>query len=385
MGVLRWVKDFLFGDITATANITDEEIQSITTEINIRELAFWSSVNMIANAVSKCEFKTYQENKEVKGKEYYLWNVEPNKNQGSSVFMHKLISRLYRNNECLVISENGQLLVADSFNQKEFALKDNLFTDVVVGDFNFSKVFNMTEVLYFKLSEKDMRKVTNALYDSYGKLIAYGMKSYNKSRGNRGVLSYGTITQGDEKAKAAFDDLMNNRFKRFFNAENAVLPLPKGYEYDEIATKTYSNEGTRDIRAMVDDVSDFTAKALGIHPALFRGDIQGTKDALSHTLTFCIDPLTDMMAEEINRKRNGRKAFMEGTYLEIDTSRIMHIDILSASTAIDKLIGSGAFCINDIRKLVGQPEIDEDFARKHFITKNYADIEEFIKSLERGE
>ena len=152
-----------------------------------------------------------------------------------------------------------------------------------------------------------------------------------------------------------------------------------------MGSKTYSSEGTRDIRAMVDDISDFTAKAFGIHPALSRGDVQSVSDALDYTLTFCIDPLVDNLAEEINRKRNGYKAFSDGTYLEIDTKSIMHVDILSVSAAIDKLIGSGAFCINDIRRLVGQPEIDEDFARKHFITKNYADIEEFIKSLEGGE
>ena len=367
MGLGGWIKNFMSGRIMRTSDMTDEEAYSLAAEVNIRELAFWSCVNMIANSVSKCEFKTYQKKKEVKGSEYYLWNVEPNKNLGSSVFLHKLISQLYRKNECLVIAEGDQLLVADSFTQKEYALHDNAFTDVVVGAFSFNKSFYMPEVMYFKLSENDMSKVTNALFESYGKLISYGMKSYKKSRGSRGVLNYGTIAQGDEKAKEAFNDLMNNRFKKFLTSENAVLPLPKGYEYTELSNgKTYSTEGTRDIRAMIDDISDFTAKGLGIPPALLGGDIAGTKDAANHYLTFCIDPLVDLIQEEINRKRNGFKAFSEGTYLEIDTSRIMHIDILSVSTAIDKLIGSGAFCINDIRKMLGHTEIDEDYAKKTF-------------------
>jgi phage portal protein BeeE len=49
-------------------------------------MAFWSAVNIVANAVSKCEFKTFLNGKEDKGKEYYLWNIEPNKNQNSSDF-----------------------------------------------------------------------------------------------------------------------------------------------------------------------------------------------------------------------------------------------------------------------------------------------------------
>ena len=384
MGLINYIRDFLTGGIVTSKQVTDEEMYAIVAEIHIRELAFWSCINMIANSVSKCELKTFKDNKEIKGQEYYLWNIEPNKNQNSSAFMHKLISQLYLNNECLVIEENGQLLVADSFQQTEYALIDNTFEGVTVADYTFPKKYRMSDVMYFKLSEKDMRKVTNGIYESYGKLISYGMKSYQKSRGSRGILNYAAIAQGDEKAKAAFEDLMNNRFKKFFTAENAVLPLPKGYEYTDTGSKTYSNEGTRDIRSMMDDISDFTAKGFSIPPALAKGDIAGIKDAMVTYLTFCIDPLTDMLAEEINRKRNGYSGFSQGNYLKIDTKSILHVDLLSVSTAIDKLIGSGAFCINDIRKLVGEEPIDEPWAWQHFITKNYGSVEDVLAALAGG-
>jgi hypothetical protein len=88
-----------------------------------------------------------------------------------------------------------------------------------------------------------------------------------------------------------------------------------------------------------------------------------------------------MLAEEINRKRNGYAGFAAGTYLMIDTKTIKHIDLLSVAGAVDKLIGSGAFCINDIRKACGDVEIDEPWARQHFITKNYSTVEEALKAL----
>ena len=361
--------------------VTDEEMYNIITEIQIRELAFWSCVNMVGNSMSKCELKTYQNDVEIKGPEWYAWNVSPNKNQNSSQFMHKLIAKLYHNNECLVIEEYGQLLIADSFQQTEYALKDNIFECVTLTDYTFPKTYYMSEVMYFKLSEKDMRRVTNGLYESYGKLIAYGMKSYQKSRGNRGVLNYETIQQGNEKAKADFDDLMNNRFKKYFTAENAVLPLPKGYDYTEAVSKTYSNEATRDIRALVDDISDFTAKGFGIPPALAKGDIAGIKDAMVSYLTFCIDPLTDLIAEEINRKRNGYAGMSKGTYLKIDTRAILHVDVLSISTAIDKLIGSGAYSINQLLNLTGDEAINEPWAEQHWITKNYSTVEDALAAL----
>ena len=384
MGLINYIRDFLSGGLITSTEVTDEEMYNIIAEIQIRELAFWSCVNMIASSVSKCELKTFVAGKEVKGREYYAWNVSPNKNQNSTAFMHKLIAQLYLKNECLVIEENDQLLVADSFQQQEYALVDNIFEGVTVGNYTFATKYRMSDVMYFKLSEKDMRKVTNAIYESYGKLISYGMKSYQKSRGNRGVLNYAAMAQGDERAKTAFDDLMNNRFKKFFNEDNAVLPLPKGYDYTDIGSKTYSDSSTRDIRAMMDDISDFTSKGFGIPPALSKGDIAGIKDAITLYLTVCIDPLVDNIAEEINRKRYGFKEFSKGNYLKIDTKSIIHVDLLSVSTAIDKLIASGAFTINDIRKLVNEEPIDEEYANTHFLTKNYSSIDDVLNALNTG-
>lgn len=381
MGLVTWIKNWFSDGLTATVEMSDEQYSQLVAETNIRELAFYSCVNMIANSISKCEFKTFEKNKEVKGKEYYLFNVEPNKNQNSSQFLHKLIYQLYKNNECLVIAEGEQLLVADSYIMKEYALLDNTFSQVQVGDYNFSKTYKMSDVLFFKLAEKDMRKVINLLYENYGKLISYTMKAYQRSRGSRGVLNYQSIAQGDEAAKAAFTDLMNNRFKTFFENDSAVLPLAKGYEYKELGDKTYSNEGTRDIRAMMDDVSDFTAKAFGIPPALIRGEIAGINDAMQSYLTFCIDPLIDMIQEEINRKRNGYAAFTNGTYLKIDTRNIKHVDILESATSIDKLIASGVYSINQMLDMLGEIPIAEEWGDKHFITKNYSTVEDLLTAL----
>ena len=388
LGLISWLSEKISGK-AVPVNFNEkeyfDEYASLVFDIYVREMAFWSAVNIVANAVSKCEFKTFLNGKEDKGKEYYLWNVEPNKNQNSSAFLRKLIAKLYRNNECLVIEQNGQLLVADNFIRKPYALYDDVFTQVQVEDFTFNRSFNQSEVLYYKLNEENIRKLINGLYESYSKLIAYSMKAYQKSRGTKGIFKYDTLPVAGTPEREAFDALINKKIKQWMEGDNAALPLGRGQEWKELQHKTYTNESTRDIRAQIDDIFDFTARAFGIPPALLRGDVQDTSKAVDQLLTFCIDPLTDMLSEEINRKRNGYTGFSQGTYLKIDTKSIKHVDLLSVATAVDKLIASGCFTINDIRKAVGDEPINEDWANQHFITKNYSTVEDLLKALEGGE
>jgi len=381
VSIRTWLLNRLAGDVEPT-EVKMEEFFNLQAELVFRNLAFQTAVNLIANSISKCEFKTFLKNEEVKKQEYYTWNIEPNKNQNSSEFIHKWISKLYEENECLIIESNGQLLVADSFNKKDYALFDCQFSQVTVGDFTFNKTFLMNEVLYYKLNNKDVRKLINGMYESYGKLVSYSMNAYQKSRGTKGIFKYETIPVAGTAEKEAFDKLINEKISKWLNSDNAALPLGKGQEWKESEQKTYSPESTRDIKLMIDDIYDFTGRAFGIPPVILKGDLANVGDAvINNYLTFCVDPLTDMLQEEINRKRSGYNGFVSGTYVDIDTKSIKHIDLLSVSSAIDKLIGSGGFCINDIRKLVGEPIIDEPWAWQHWITKNYSSVEDLLKAL----
>jgi HK97 family phage portal protein len=382
LGLLTWLRTVLSdGKITET-EITSEEFFNLQAELYIRNLAFQSAVNLVARAISKCEFKTFLKGKEVKQREYYLWNVEPNKNQNSSEFIQKWISKLYKENECLIVELNGQLLIADSFNKKKYALYDWQFSQVTVEDYTFNRTFSMSEVLYFQLNNEDIRRLINGMYETYGKLISYAQKTYQKSRGRKGILDVAAAAQGKKDFQETFSKLMNERFKTYFEADNAVLPLFDGYTFNEKDSKTYSNDSSRDIRAMVDDIYDFTARAFCIPPALLRGDVANINDAVVDILlTFGIDPVVDMLHEEINRKRSGYEGFTQGTFIKIDTKTVKHIDLLSVATSIDKLISSGAFCINDIRVAVGDQPIDEPWAKQHFMTKNYSTVEDLLKML----
>ena len=211
------------------------------------------------------------------------------------------------------------------------------------------------------------------------------MKGYSKSRGEKGTLELDATAAGDAKANAAYEALKNNGFKTFADAENAMMPLYKGMKYTSTSQKTYNSDTTRDIRAMIDDVTDFTARAFGIPPPLLNGSVQDVASATDQLLTFCIDPLVDNLAEEMNRKRFGMNGVLKGSYLQIDTGSIKHIDLLAQAANIDKLVCSGVECVNDIRAILGQPIINEPWAWKHFMTKNYETVAELLADFNGGE
>jgi hypothetical protein len=46
------------------------------------------------------------------------------------------------------------------------------------------------------------------------------------------------------------------------------------------------------------------------------------------------------------------------------------------AAAGDKMIGSGAWCIDDVRRMAGDAPLNTEESKRHFITKNYGAIGE---------
>lgn len=385
MKFLDWVKDF-FGVDQSTVYLNQQALATQEVQLAIEDFAIVSAINMIASAISKCEFKTYLKGTEFKGDEYYLWNVEPNANQNSSQFVQELVSKLLYYNECLVIEVNGQLIIADDFYQNEYAVVPNYFTDVSRGTMTFNRSFNMNEVLYFKLSNTDIRQLLSNLIKGYNNLLNMAIGKYKRSGGRKGIVKLNKSPSGDKEFQKKADDLFNNRFKSYFEAENAVLQLPNGIEYDESegeASKKSISEIV-DISNITKEAFERVAQTFKIPPALLRGDIADVGKITDNFLTFCIDPIVSMIGEENTRKRYGKQAFSQGSYLRIDTTCVKHIDIFSISEAFDKLIASGGYSIDELRIKTGNSPLNTEWSKKHWITKNYADIEN-IENLEGGD
>ena len=351
----------------------------LATEVFFKELAVQSAINLIANAVARSEFKTFDKGKEIRGENYYLLNVEPNPNRSASKFWRDVVYRLVHDNECLVIMQGEHLYLADSYNVVSGTFVENLYTDIRIGDLNLATKHRESEVLHFELHNERIKSVIDGLYASYAKLIAAAQKKYKRHASRKGSITVPTSYPQTEKAQGELKDLLEKRFKAFFDAESdAVIPLTNGITYTPADEGAASARGTvegRDIRAFIDDIFDFVGIAFGVPPQLLKGNVADTERAVNNFLTFCVNPLADLLSDEINRKMYGKRAFLERTYVRLDTSHIRAVDIKDVANALDVLLRIGAYTIDDCLQHLGMEPLNTEWSTQRWMTKNYAPIE----------
>lgn len=385
MGInfFKWLSDAVTGNSEKKKIDLKAYCMNLTSEIYLRELAFHMITNKIGNALSKCELNVYENGKRVKGDEWYRWNIQPNKNQNATQFWNKLTDVLYNDNEALVVTNNGELFIADSYMMEDSsALYEHYFEGVTVNDFTFGKRFYMSEVYYFKLNNKNLRLFLDGTLQMYKKLIEASLSNYLTSNGNKGVLYIDQYNAQEDDFEDTLNNILNENFKVYFENANAVLPLFNGYRYE---SEKGNGKDSRDFSNLVTDVINLTANALNVPQSIANGNVQDTSKAIDEFLTLCLDPLIELLTDEITRKNYTKNQVIAGYCVKFDTKAVKHIDLLDVATSIDKLISSGCFTINDIRRVCGEDEIDEPWANQFFMTKNYSAIEDIVNQLKGGD
>ena len=383
MKIIEFLRDIF---VPGKTLYVKEKLESERYKLAIEAFSVQMAINLLAGLLAKCEFKTYQKGTEKKADEYYLWNVEPNVNQNSSQFVAELVSKLLYCNEALVVEANGQLLIADSFTQEAYALFPNTFSNVTVGDFTFGKTFSMTDVLYFRLNDRNIRVLLSGLMEGYSQLLDMAIGKYKRAGGRKGTVKINKTATSDQKAKEQIDDLFNKQFKNYFSSENAVVTLPNGVDYSEI-----TGEGSKKSTSELTDIVNITkeaisrvAQAFQIPPALLQGDIADVDKLIDELLTFRIDPLADLIQTEINRKRYGKAAFLAGTCLRIDTTCLKHIDVFDAAQAADKLISDRIYNVDEIRQKLGDAPLNTWWSKQYVMTKNLEPVPETAGAESNG-
>lgn len=368
---MDWIRAKFIGGKTEIK--MDEYCGRIEAELYVKNLAIQTSINLLANALSLSEFETYENKKKVKKENYYLFNVQPNLNKSSSKFWRDVVHKLVYDNEALVIQIDGEFFVADDFEVLTYAFKENIYKNIVVADYPLSGSFTESQVFHFELHDQRIKNIIDGVYQQYGELIEYSKKTYKRSNAKRGVLKIPTNYPETPLAQEKLNDLMQNKFKRFYEAEGgAVLPLANGLDYDDLSNSTYKNgSDSRDIRYLIDDVFDFVGIAFQIPPQLLKGTVADTTGVMNSFVALGVNPIAELMKDEINRKYYKKDGFLKGNYIKINTDRVKMIGIKDLATTADILLRTGTHNQDENREMFDKEPLETVESQKYYVTKNY--------------
>lgn len=354
----------------------------VPAELYYKELALHTAVSMISNAVAKSEIKTFIKDKEVQGKDYFLLNISPNPNQNSGEFWRDVIRRTIRDEDgAYVVEYKGNLYCVDHCPiEIQDTINGNTYSNINVNEFTFPKRFHAKDIYYFKM-QNGIGALINGIGEEYGKLMKSSADALKKSNGRKYRLKMENIEAGDEEFQKEFQNYIQKQLETYLSSENAVYPEFAGYELikDEQGTKTAD-----DFIKIKKDMFEMVANALHIPLTLMTGNITNMNEIVKVFLTFCIDPIADMIQEVIN-KRAGFDNWEGGNFYKVDTGKINHRDIFDMAQAADKLLASGNLCIDEIREKIGCEPLNTEWSRQHWMTKDYVKIEDMMVILEEGE
>lgn len=348
-----------------------------------KTLALYIATSYIANAISKCEIKVMYKGEEAKDYLYYRLNISPNPNESGAQFINALVTRLCLKSDALVVPhKDDALYLAQGFSIDKKPLKDHVFQGIVIDEQQIAKKHKASDVYYFKLENREVASVINSLYEDYGKLIAAAIEGFKQGHGRKYKLKLDTTKVGDEKFAKDWEEVVKDQLAEFLKSENAVYPQYMGYDLEEM--KTEADGGATDIIAMRKEVFDLVAQAYKIPTSMMYGNTNNTAEVVRQFLTFAVDPIAQMMGDELTRKSFSYEEWQEGSQIIVDTKRINHVDIFDVADKVDKLISSGVFNIDAVLSALGYQPLNTEFSTAHYITKNYELAEEALRQLTGG-
>lgn len=353
----------------------------------IKKWALDTCINHIARTISQTKFEIIDsESKDTSSTTHYKLNVRPNTDESAATFWQKVIRKLIYDNEVLiVVTDSKDLIIADDFVREEYALYDDIFDHIMIGDFEYECSFRMSEVIYLEYNNESITNMLMGLFSDYGDIFGRMIKSNLMNNQIRATLAMDTSVSMNQESQQKIQSFINKAYESFDKNDIAIVPLQKGYEYKEHSSNNGAKTSSQieDMAKVPNQLLSYVARNLGIPVGLINGDTADIEAMTDNYMKFCIKPIIEKITDELNAKLFSERGYKEG-------KRIKAISIdqkgpLEVSEAVDKLIASGSFNRDEIRVLTGFEPIGSEEMQKFIITKNYQTVDEETTGDEGGD
>lgn len=337
----------------------------------LKKMALETCINFIARSVAQSEFRVLKAGSRQYDEWDYLLNVRPNTDQSAADFWQDFTFKLIHENEVLVIlTNNNDLLIADSFERTEYAVYPDIFSKVTVKDFTFDRTFRMDEVLYLTYNNDKLSAYMDGMIADYSNLFNRMIEINMRNNQIRGTVDIDSTQALNKESQAKLQDFINKLFKSFRDNTVAIVPKLKGFSYTEVAKGDNNGKSVEELSKLKRDLINEVAIILGIPVSLVHGELSDYETAIKAFMKFSNGTLIKKISDELNAKIINKEDYMSGDRIEVRSIQAM--SALELATAVDKLRASGVYNGNEIRKKLGDEPVDNPLLEEYVMTKNYA-------------
>lgn len=355
-----------------------ELINETSQRVYLKKMAVDSVLNFVGRTMSTIQFKFSKDKKEINSPWNYILNVRPNKDMSATLFWQRFFYKLMFDNEVLVVlSDDNQLLIADDFYRVESALYDDKFTNVIVKEYEFKRSFSMEDVIYLQYNNENLEKFTDGLFNDYGELfgrmIEISMRN-NQIRGSVSVETTGTLNDDDKDTrKKRLQGFIDKIYKSFRTSSVAIVPKMKGFEYEEYTNKQgVTNQSLDELDNMKKSLINDVARMIGVPPALIMAENADLDSNLDAYRKLCLAPLIRKLIDELSAKLINKSDYEAGERIEV--LNVLSPNLFDLAEAIDKIVSSGAFYVDEVRNEAGYDDLPNGEGKQRLRTKNYEDV-----------
>lgn len=354
------------------------------------ELAKAVVFNIATALFENTEWQTYKENDHVKGDEYFRLNYAMNNKETAKETYRKFVKQLvYKNRALLFETAKKEFFVADDFQFKdqELFMKPNTFVNITIGTEQLYRSFKENQnALLFKMRHMDENvfDLMNADYANISNLMEKGAK---KAMGTKYALN--TKAQGANKTNPQFIKQLQDIYLPLMEKDNAVFVTYNGETLQDLTEKQRGSEVQQVLKlgentnVINDEILKNVGRAYGIPVNFMKGEFtEDSTDVFSMMMTNFGKPLLNNFANKMTLYLMDKQTILNGSRIVANLDKIRFYESLKSATAIDKLVGSGVYTINELRDKLSEDPVDDGDVR--FITKNYGVLSEYVKGEENG-
>ena len=376
--------DFLFQDKNNELQSLAETITIELKKLNIAKLAVEKAETMIAKAIAKSDILIQTQSEDKRKYEYRL-NVQPNDNENGTYFWTKVVKKLLREGEVVIIRIGEKYYRAQSFQESDNVMTGRLYSNITIEaaekQYSLFKTFLSGDVIHLRYDNSKIRVLLNSVLSQYETTansvnammqIANTPKFKLKVPGQLNLVRRGKDGESDKKITK---EEYTEELKKLLESESlAIITESNGITLEQLGIQTATK--AEELVKIKEEINNATAEAYDIPQAVFNGNITEKSDATNEFITYAVGSVAEVINDELTAKLVGAEDYAgKNERVMVWLARFKHVDVVDSANNLDKLRSNG-WNFDEIREMVGYPVLNTPFSQARALTKNYTTGEE---------